>query len=107
MAALGALVKKVWSVRRVLVLLCAPLALVPVLLSLPPKVPGHGGVDADGEHRPWSEGTGAAAWGHPLGHTEQGTLAAVQWPGRLATGDPDWWALCGAMGQGHTPGTLT
>ncbi|KAM4650136.1 Na(+)/dicarboxylate cotransporter 3 [Amazona ochrocephala] len=37
MAALGALVKKVWSVRRVLVLLCAPLALVPVLLSLPPK----------------------------------------------------------------------
>ncbi|XP_062498306.1 Na(+)/dicarboxylate cotransporter 3 isoform X2 [Pezoporus occidentalis] len=37
MAALGALVKKAWSVRRVLVLLCAPLALVPVLLSLPPK----------------------------------------------------------------------
>lgn len=43
MAALGALVKKVWSVRRFVVLLCAPLALVPVLLSLPPKVPGRGG----------------------------------------------------------------
>ncbi|KAM6112781.1 Na(+)/dicarboxylate cotransporter 3 [Pterocles gutturalis] len=37
MAALGALVRKAWSVRRVAVLLCAPLALVPVLLSLPPK----------------------------------------------------------------------
>ncbi|XP_069728226.1 Na(+)/dicarboxylate cotransporter 3 [Phaenicophaeus curvirostris] len=37
MAALGALVKKAWSVRRLVVLLCAPLALVPVLLSLPPK----------------------------------------------------------------------
>ncbi|XP_051488866.1 Na(+)/dicarboxylate cotransporter 3 isoform X2 [Apus apus] len=37
MAALGALVKKAWSVRRFVVLLCAPLALVPVLLSLPPK----------------------------------------------------------------------
>uniref|UniRef100_A0A8C4TQ09 Solute carrier family 13 member 3 n=1 Tax=Falco tinnunculus TaxID=100819 RepID=A0A8C4TQ09_FALTI len=37
MAALGALVKKAWSVRRFVVLLCAPLALLPVLLSLPPK----------------------------------------------------------------------
>uniref|UniRef100_A0A8C9NGX1 Solute carrier family 13 member 3 n=1 Tax=Serinus canaria TaxID=9135 RepID=A0A8C9NGX1_SERCA len=37
MAALGALVKKAWSVRRFVVLLCAPLALVPILLSLPPK----------------------------------------------------------------------
>lgn len=39
MAALGALVKKAWSVRRAVVLLGAPLALLPVLLSLPAKVP--------------------------------------------------------------------
>lgn len=38
MAAIGALVKKVWSLRRFLVLLCTPLVLLPVLLSLPPKV---------------------------------------------------------------------
>ncbi|XP_054837146.1 Na(+)/dicarboxylate cotransporter 3 [Eublepharis macularius] len=37
MAALGALVKKVWSIRRFLVLLCSPLVLLPVLFSLPPK----------------------------------------------------------------------
>nr|XP_028590928.1 solute carrier family 13 member 3 isoform X1 [Podarcis muralis] len=37
MAALGALVKKVWSIRRYLVLLCTPLVLLPVLFSLPPK----------------------------------------------------------------------
>ncbi|KYO42139.1 Na(+)/dicarboxylate cotransporter 3 isoform X1 [Alligator mississippiensis] len=37
MAAIGALVKKVWSLRRFLVLLCTPLVLLPVLLSLPPK----------------------------------------------------------------------
>lgn len=38
MAALGALVKKVWSIRRFLVLLCTPLVLLPILFSLPPKV---------------------------------------------------------------------
>uniref|UniRef100_A0A8D0GDU1 Solute carrier family 13 member 3 n=1 Tax=Sphenodon punctatus TaxID=8508 RepID=A0A8D0GDU1_SPHPU len=37
MSALGALVKKVWSIRRLLVLLCTPLVLLPVLFSLPPK----------------------------------------------------------------------
>ncbi|KAJ7332002.1 hypothetical protein JRQ81_014182 [Phrynocephalus forsythii] len=37
MAALGALVKKVWSIRRYLVLLGAPLVLLPILFSLPPK----------------------------------------------------------------------
>nr|XP_056700994.1 Na(+)/dicarboxylate cotransporter 3 [Euleptes europaea] len=37
MAALGALVKKVWSIRSFLVLLCAPLVLLPILFSLPPK----------------------------------------------------------------------
>lgn len=67
MAALGALVKKAWSVRRFVVLLCAPLALVPVLLSLPPKVPRTGAR------------VGAAGWEHPLRGTDQehkpGTLA--------------------------------
>ncbi|CAI5778217.1 Hypothetical predicted protein [Podarcis lilfordi] len=42
MAALGALVKKVWSIRRYLVLLCTPLVLLPVLFSLPPKPPCKG-----------------------------------------------------------------
>ncbi|XP_075757359.1 Na(+)/dicarboxylate cotransporter 3 isoform X2 [Pelodiscus sinensis] len=37
MAALGALVKKVWSIRRFLVLLCTPLVLLPIIISLPPK----------------------------------------------------------------------
>nr|XP_060628156.1 Na(+)/dicarboxylate cotransporter 3 [Anolis sagrei ordinatus] len=37
MAALGALVKKVWSLRRYLVLLGTPLVLLPILFSLPPK----------------------------------------------------------------------
>ncbi|XP_066480800.1 Na(+)/dicarboxylate cotransporter 3 [Tiliqua scincoides] len=37
MAALGALVKKVWSIRRFVVLLCSPLVLLPILFSLPPK----------------------------------------------------------------------
>ncbi|ETE66286.1 Solute carrier family 13 member 3, partial [Ophiophagus hannah] len=37
MAALGAVVKKVWCIRRYLVLLCAPLVLLPILFSLPPK----------------------------------------------------------------------
>ncbi|XP_074867434.1 Na(+)/dicarboxylate cotransporter 3 isoform X4 [Carettochelys insculpta] len=37
MAAIGALVKKVWSIRRALVLLCTPLALLPIIISLPPK----------------------------------------------------------------------
>lgn len=38
MAALAALAKKVWSARRLLVLLLAPLALLPILFALPPKV---------------------------------------------------------------------
>ncbi|XP_060086838.1 Na(+)/dicarboxylate cotransporter 3 isoform X1 [Heteronotia binoei] len=37
MAALGALVKKVWSIRSFLVLLCSPLVLLPILFSLPLK----------------------------------------------------------------------
>ncbi|XP_053106826.1 Na(+)/dicarboxylate cotransporter 3 isoform X2 [Hemicordylus capensis] len=37
MAALGALVKKLWSIRRFVVLLCTPLVLLPILFSLPPK----------------------------------------------------------------------
>ncbi|XP_040837303.1 solute carrier family 13 member 3 isoform X1 [Ochotona curzoniae] len=37
LAALAALAKKVWSVRRPLVLLLAPLALLPVVFALPPK----------------------------------------------------------------------
>ncbi|XP_021094743.1 solute carrier family 13 member 3 isoform X2 [Heterocephalus glaber] len=37
MAALAALTKKVWSARRLLVLLLAPLALLPVVFALPPK----------------------------------------------------------------------
>ncbi|XP_013373837.1 PREDICTED: solute carrier family 13 member 3 isoform X2 [Chinchilla lanigera] len=37
MAALAALAKKVWSARRLLVLLLAPLALLPVVFTLPPK----------------------------------------------------------------------
>ncbi|PKU28279.1 solute carrier family 13 member 3 [Limosa lapponica baueri] len=88
MAALGALVKKVWSVRRFVVLLCAPLALVPVLLSLPPKVPGGGG---DTERWRGTETTGRGArtghqlrlpprvadWGHSLRGTEQGTASGV------------------------------
>ncbi|XP_049636476.1 Na(+)/dicarboxylate cotransporter 3 [Suncus etruscus] len=37
MAALAAVAKKVWSVRRLLVLFFAPLALLPVLFFLPPK----------------------------------------------------------------------
>ncbi|CAO2577679.1 Na(+)/dicarboxylate cotransporter 3 [Lemmus lemmus] len=37
MAALAALAKKVWSARRLLVLLLVPLALLPVLFALPPK----------------------------------------------------------------------
>nr|XP_023420010.1 solute carrier family 13 member 3 isoform X3 [Cavia porcellus] len=37
MAALAALAKKVWSARRLLVLLLAPLALLPVVFALPPK----------------------------------------------------------------------
>ncbi|XP_070342115.1 Na(+)/dicarboxylate cotransporter 3 isoform X2 [Equus asinus] len=37
MAALAALAKKVWSARRLLVLLFAPLALLPVVFALPPK----------------------------------------------------------------------
>lgn len=38
MAALAALAKKVWSARRLLVLLLTPLALLPVVFALPPKV---------------------------------------------------------------------
>lgn len=38
MAALAALAKKVWSARRLLVLLLVPLALLPILFALPPKV---------------------------------------------------------------------
>lgn len=38
MAALAAVAKKVWSARRLLVLLFAPLALLPVVFALPPKV---------------------------------------------------------------------
>ncbi|XP_077908161.1 Na(+)/dicarboxylate cotransporter 3 isoform X6 [Ictidomys tridecemlineatus] len=37
MAALAALAKKVWSARRLLVLLLTPLALLPVVFALPPK----------------------------------------------------------------------
>ncbi|KAJ6665658.1 hypothetical protein lerEdw1_002028 [Lerista edwardsae] len=37
MAALGAIVKKVWSIRRFVVLLFGPLVLLPILFSLPPK----------------------------------------------------------------------
>ncbi|KAM7326858.1 hypothetical protein ACRRTK_013225 [Alexandromys fortis] len=37
MAALAALAKKVWSARRLLVLVLVPLALLPVLFALPPK----------------------------------------------------------------------
>ncbi|XP_050773303.1 Na(+)/dicarboxylate cotransporter 3 [Gopherus flavomarginatus] len=37
MAAIGALVKKVWSIHRFLVLLCTPLVLLPIIISLPPK----------------------------------------------------------------------
>ncbi|XP_007533103.1 Na(+)/dicarboxylate cotransporter 3 [Erinaceus europaeus] len=40
MAALAAVAKKVWSVRRLLVLLLTPLVLLPVVFSLPPKE-GH------------------------------------------------------------------
>lgn len=86
MAALGTLVKKAWSVRRFVVLLSAPLVLVPVLLSLPRKVPapghrqGRGGAggSVDGDHRPWSAGP---SWGcRPgvkTGDTEQGTPSGV------------------------------
>ena len=38
MAALATVAKKVWSARRLLVLLLAPLALLPVVFALPPKV---------------------------------------------------------------------
>lgn len=38
MAALATVAKKVWSARRLLVLLFAPLALLPVVFALPPKV---------------------------------------------------------------------
>lgn len=38
MAALAAAAKKVWSARRLLVLLFTPLALLPVVFALPPKV---------------------------------------------------------------------
>lgn len=52
MAALGAVVKKAWSVRRAVVLLGAPLALLPVLLSLPAKVPrGHRAAAGAVRHR--------------------------------------------------------
>uniref|UniRef100_A0A8C3IT34 Solute carrier family 13 member 3 n=1 Tax=Chrysemys picta bellii TaxID=8478 RepID=A0A8C3IT34_CHRPI len=37
MAAVGALAKKVWSIRRFLVLLFTPLVLLPIIISLPPK----------------------------------------------------------------------
>ncbi|XP_040588687.1 solute carrier family 13 member 3 [Mesocricetus auratus] len=37
MAVLAALAKKVWSARRLLVLLLVPLALLPILFALPPK----------------------------------------------------------------------
>ncbi|XP_045300335.1 solute carrier family 13 member 3 isoform X3 [Leopardus geoffroyi] len=37
MAALATVAKKVWSARRLLVLLLAPLALLPVVFALPPK----------------------------------------------------------------------
>lgn len=38
MAALAAVAKKLWSRRRLLVLLVTPLALLPVVFALPPKV---------------------------------------------------------------------
>lgn len=38
MAALAAVAKKVWSARRLLLLLLTPLALLPVVFALPPKV---------------------------------------------------------------------
>lgn len=88
MAVLGALVKKLWSVRRFLVLLGAPLVLVPVLLSLPPKVPAPGGgtlvegTERRCERSPEAVECGqvqqlgllprAADWGHLCGGTEQG-----------------------------------
>lgn len=65
MAAVGALVKKAWSVRRFVVLLCAPLALVPILLSLPAKVPRSG------------PRVGTAGWGHPLGGEGRGHRQTV------------------------------
>lgn len=76
MAALGALVKKAWSVRRYLVLVSAPLALVPILLSLPPKVPapGHrrGGVGG-APLEAWMESSGRGARAHaPAGAATQG-----------------------------------
>lgn len=90
MAALGALVKKLWSVRRFVVLLGAPLALVPVLLSLPPKVPAPGGgtlvegTEQTCERSPEAVECGqvqqlgllprAADWGHLCGGTEQGRV---------------------------------
>lgn len=57
MAALGAVVKKAWSVRRAVVLLGAPLALLPVLLSLPAKVPrGHRAAAGAVRHRAGGRG---------------------------------------------------
>lgn len=38
MAALATVAKKVWSARRLLVLLFTPLVLLPVVFALPPKV---------------------------------------------------------------------
>lgn len=38
MAALATVAKKVWSARRLLVLLFTPIVLLPVVFALPPKV---------------------------------------------------------------------
>lgn len=79
MAALGALVKKAWSVRRFVVLLCAPLALVPILLSLPPKVP--------------------PGWALRDGDTGTDSLRGTGWGrgAREQTGSPLWEQVHGAV----------
>lgn len=101
MAALGALVKKAWSVRRFVVLLCAPLVLVPILLSLPPKVPRTG------------PRVGTAGWGHRRRHTaghRVGTRSGRTNRGRcLGTKSMERRYTLGAvgLGQGTQPGCDT
>lgn len=125
MAALGTLVKKAWSVRRFVVLLSAPLVLVPVLLSLPPKVPAPGHRRGRGGHR-WKRGwrPPAAERGSQLGlpprGEDWGTWSRGHRGGCTAQGH-GWGGVCdrgqtagasgetptGAMDQEHKLGMLT
>lgn len=52
MAALATVAKKVWSARRLLVLLFTPLVLLPVVFALPPKVTPP--LPVRRQFRPWA-----------------------------------------------------